>query len=273
MPLTKIQIESKIDSFVKKNNRKLISAVKVNELLHDILDASFNDGSGAAEDTHLFSENKILANNRSHDMNGFSMTFLKSKVEFRATDGSDTKVFWIRRHDDGYDAFSLSGSNMISNIPAVFNPTSAGYGVAIYGANYAALLLDPRNFSGGFGRFGLYGQYAGFQGYISNDLGGGDYNRNMIHWSNALNTPYDVVGLDWHGTNSGSGGNYIIKASHGDIKLPTSGNGTKIGTSTNEKFAFWGSTPQTQQVLATATGKSVDDVITFLQSIGLCRQS
>lgn len=51
------------------------------------------------------------------------------------------------------------------------------------------------------------------------------------------------------------------------------GAGTKIGTGTTQKIGFWNATPVAQQVLPTGTSKTVDDVITFLQTIGLCRQS
>lgn len=49
--------------------------------------------------------------------------------------------------------------------------------------------------------------------------------------------------------------------------------GTKIGTGTTAKIGFWGATPVAQQILATGTGKTVDNVITFLQTLGLCKQS
>lgn len=49
--------------------------------------------------------------------------------------------------------------------------------------------------------------------------------------------------------------------------------GTKIGTGTTEKLGFWGITPVVQQILATGGGATVDNVITFLQTIGLCKQS
>ena len=58
----------------------------------------------------------------------------------------------------------------------------------------------------------------------------------------------------------------------GNIVFGTS-TGTKIGTATSQKLSFWNATPAAQQVLATGTGKTVDNVITFLQSVGLCRQS
>lgn len=49
--------------------------------------------------------------------------------------------------------------------------------------------------------------------------------------------------------------------------------GTKLGTSTSQKMAFWGVTPVVQQVLATGTSATVDDVISLLQTLGLCKQS
>lgn len=49
--------------------------------------------------------------------------------------------------------------------------------------------------------------------------------------------------------------------------------GTKIGTATGQKLAFWNQTPVVQQVLATGAGHTVDDVITLLQTLGLCKQS
>lgn len=48
--------------------------------------------------------------------------------------------------------------------------------------------------------------------------------------------------------------------------------GTKIGQTTS-KLAFYGSTPVVKQVLATGAAHTVDDVITFLQTIGLCKQA
>lgn len=48
--------------------------------------------------------------------------------------------------------------------------------------------------------------------------------------------------------------------------------GSKIGQTTS-KVAFYGSTPVTQQVLATGASATVDDVITLLQTLGLCKQA
>ena len=47
--------------------------------------------------------------------------------------------------------------------------------------------------------------------------------------------------------------------------------GMKLGTATTQKLAFWNATPVVQQVLP--TGSTTDQVITLLQTLGLCRQS
>lgn len=49
--------------------------------------------------------------------------------------------------------------------------------------------------------------------------------------------------------------------------------GTKIGTATNQKLAFWNTTPVVQPVFATGAVHTVDELVTVLQSLGLMRQS
>ena len=57
-----------------------------------------------------------------------------------------------------------------------------------------------------------------------------------------------------------------------DVVLGTTG-GTQIGTASTQKLAFLGATPVAQQVLATGAGATVDNVISILQTLGLCKQS
>jgi hypothetical protein len=68
----------------------------------------------------------------------------------------------------------------------------------------------------------------------------------------------------------GAGG--ITFANSYNLVLGTS-TGTKLGTGTTQKLGFWNATPVVQQVLATGAGRTVDDVITLLQTLGLCKQS
>lgn len=71
-------------------------------------------------------------------------------------------------------------------------------------------------------------------------------------------------------TNFGSSSNTFQGGAN--LILATS-TGTKIATAANQMLAFWGSTPVVQQVLATGAAATVDNVITFLQTIGLCKQA
>jgi len=63
-----------------------------------------------------------------------------------------------------------------------------------------------------------------------------------------------------------------ITLSDGNVVLGTAA-GTQLGTATGQKLSFWGVTPVVQQVFATGTGKTVDNLITLLQTLGLCKQS
>lgn len=63
----------------------------------------------------------------------------------------------------------------------------------------------------------------------------------------------------------------MLKLNSGANIVFGSSTGSKIGTATSEKIGFWNATPVVQQVLA--TGSTTDQVITFLQTLGLCRQS
>lgn len=49
--------------------------------------------------------------------------------------------------------------------------------------------------------------------------------------------------------------------------------GLKIGSATTQKLGFWNATPVVQQVLATGAGATEDDIISLLQTLGLCKQS
>lgn len=64
----------------------------------------------------------------------------------------------------------------------------------------------------------------------------------------------------------------LFMADGKDIITGTS-SGTKIASATGQKLGFWGATPVVQQVFATGTGKTVDNLITLLQTLGICKQS
>lgn len=63
---------------------------------------------------------------------------------------------------------------------------------------------------------------------------------------------------------AGAANNYSIYTGAGDVRLMAS---------SADKLGFHGVSPIARQLLATGAGRTVDDVITFLQNLGLARQS
>lgn len=85
--------------------------------------------------------------------------------------------------------------------------------------------------------------------------------------------PASGQNMNLYSQGGGSNCSVNIPLSFGDgININTgTSTGVKIGTSTSQKIGFWNATPVAQQVLA--TGSTTDQVITLLQTLGLCRQS
>lgn len=93
----------------------------------------------------------------------------------------------------------------------------------------------------------------------------------------------NAYGLYIEAQSGASGTIRSIYVGGGDVELADAVNlrvgsttGTKIGVTggaSGAKLGFWGATPVVQPVLATGASKTVDDLITFLQTIGLARQS
>lgn len=79
---------------------------------------------------------------------------------------------------------------------------------------------------------------------------------------------FSTSNLRWKIDNSGN-----LNATDAINIIVGTSTGSKIGTSTSQKLGFWNATPVVQQVLATGAFHVVDDVISFLQTIGLCKQS
>lgn len=74
-------------------------------------------------------------------------------------------------------------------------------------------------------------------------------------------------------SNNSTGAGHLQFKAGGSIIGPTGSGGLKFLSASNQYGSFWGVAPVQQQVLATGAGKVVDDVITLLQTLGLCKQS
>jgi len=87
---------------------------------------------------NLFTANLTLGANRTHDMNGNSMTFLKSKVEFRASDGlSVNKALSTRNHTNTGDLAQFLNDGSVDFRTAggtrgfIMQPTTIGSSVRL----------------------------------------------------------------------------------------------------------------------------------------------
>ena len=91
---------------------------------------------------------------------------------------------------------------------------------------------------------------------------------------NAFTVTRSTLAMQLGGNLGLNSGNSITLAA-GNIITDTT-TGTIIGTqggASGQKLGFWAKTPIVQPVLATGAAHTVDDVITFLQNLGLARQS
>ncbi|MCC6191382.1 MAG: hypothetical protein IT318_20355 [Anaerolineales bacterium] len=111
----------------------------------------------------------------------------------------------------------------------------------------------------------LYGVFIDSQTHANVTAGYGLYvegAKTYAIWSDSGVNRFDG-NLDFTGDDATAGVNIVLGTT----------NGTKIGTATGQKLGFWNATPVVQQVLATGGGATVDNVISLLQTLGLCKQS
>jgi hypothetical protein len=135
-----------------------------------------SDASGLEFQTlsadNLFTANLTLGANRTHDMNGNSMTFLKSNVEFRASGGlSSGRVVTYRDYTNSSDLASISND---------------GIGRIVGGWHIN---------NGGIIRFGIE---VGQQNYINNSFGTLFLHsaRQLVFQNDGLNLAYSQTDSD-----------------------------------------------------------------------------
>jgi hypothetical protein len=103
-----------------------------------------------------------------------------------------------------------------------------------------------------------------------------------VLWVDTVNTAVTGLTVNLLKLDYGAANKFLV-SSAGTVTMADAANlvfgtttGTKIGTvggSSGQKIGFFNATPIVQPLLATGGGATVDNVITVLQNLGLCRQS
>lgn len=198
---------------------------------------------------------------------------------FEVQDSSAGSLLLVR--NDGLINFGSSGSFTNSSGQLALSTSGSGAGLLLGGdallyRTAADILRTPDSIQidtrmaintdpVSTRRLYVYNSVASDTGIYSYSDAANTISSNIVNAGGGSN--YALLLNSFNGTT-----NYAISIANGDINFNTS-TGTMIGTASAEKFAFWGKTPVAQQVLATGAAHTVDDVITFLQLIGLCKQA
>lgn len=122
-------------------------------------------------------------------------------------------------------------------------------------------------------------QFQQPQNLVLGSGAGNPRSLNLASWAASGNEGQECVGVLPAGAIPATLGATTLS---GDLTLSTHNlvtdttTGTKIGTlggASGQKLGFFAATPVVQPLLATGASHTVDDVITMLQSLGLCRQT
>jgi len=182
---------------------------------------------------------------------GLGTTSPSSRLDIRAQGAASTDLaFRVRNSANTYDIFKIQGDGIsrfegittfnwsASQTIAPIHIKSGGTNndVTQWYNNSEISILDVRTASGG-----AQMQFKDNTGTTSLIISG--QSSNVLTISEAKNVAFGTV------------------------------TGTKWGTAITQKQSWWNATPVVQQILATGASHTVDDVITLLQTYGLCRQS
>lgn len=198
------------------------------------------------------------------------------------SNASDLYTYWASSRVYNTTANNYTITNQYCGyFQNTFYMTNTG-NLSISGVSYGAMIKSPSVSSTGGGTLsiamqrGLYIENQGTPGAgsatITNAIGleildqSGANTLNISLRTNAGNVIFNEGG-DANTDFRVESDNYdalLIDASNDSIDIMHNASG---------KLAFYAATPVTQQVLATGAGATVDDVITFLQTVGLCKQS
>jgi len=173
------------------------------------------------------------------------------------------------------DKFSIRNSADTENLFEVKGDGSFAFkNSALYGDAYDNIVTNNRHYFN-YNKTGTGGSIYAFAGNPN------DYITRFHNTSNVLIETLRTSGNGAYKYYCNSSGQDVLahiannKAtyySYGWNIVGDATTGFKLINNANHKLSFWGVTPVVQQVLATGTGATVDDVISMLQTIGICKQ-
>lgn len=255
-------------------------------------------GGGNYYDTNL-----VSTGDRSHNQNDDNLTVIKAKTMryIAGTPPDDSEASYIWRGVSDSPVFDFQNGSSQSTLrgntsrQVAINSDSWAIGADLQlgstsdmGSHKVLSVLDLAKTTGLFNVFGDGDVVFGGSGNKDITIGDASLSPSYqnIYMKNGTNTHYwgsynsQMYLNSANTTNFSSNGTDVFQMYSGGIYMFggknftfTNTTGTQIGTSPAERLAFYGTSPVARQILATGASATVDDVITFLQTIGLCQQS
>ena len=186
---------------------------------------------------------------------------LSTDIAFRVRNSADSANIFQVNGDAGIVCNGRIGLNMAANASADLIMTAgsgSSYGIFAIGTyGTAAISARPDTTTT---QYNFYAPAcANFGAYRAENSGGGTtVTAARIGFSaGSFNAnAFDNIGFKCDIANSGGGGSIALDIVNGNFRFGT-GTGTKIGTATTEKIAFWNATPIVQPTTAVAAATVV----------------
>jgi hypothetical protein len=188
---------------------------------------------------------------------------LSTDIALRVRNSADTTNIFQVNGDAGIVCNGRIGLNMAANASADLIMTAgsgSSYGIFAIGTyGTAAISARPDTTTT---QYNFYAPAcANFGAYRAENSGGGTtVTAARIGFSaGSFNAnAFDNIGFKCDIANSGGGGSIALDIANGNFRFGTT-TGTKIGTATTEKFAFWNATPIVQPTTAVAAAAFVSN--------------
>ena len=204
--------------------------------------------------------NQLIVESASTPVGGYNF-------EFKGFGTTSSDNILLVEDNIGNDIIWMKGDRSVS-VPSGF----LGVGTTAVGAGFGGHRVNVQGGAGG-NAINIFNPAIN-KSCVYSSMGASGSGSSYGFFAQSTNVSGTTIKTGFNADIQGGLENNALSITNGDIKFNSVGGaGSKIGVSDSDKFAFWGSTPLVQQVLATGAGNTVDDVITALQNIGLFKQS